>query len=205
MIDLSKVEYLCVKSSSWSLKKLFQIIKKSMARLYHLKIDCNFSVIQSCDICPLEQIRILDLPEYSCSLNKDDIDLSSLFPCVERLTIAVSSLHRMTHLIDRFIYLSSGSFHIISGQSDISHTFTEPDMIHKWLIEKTNRLVKNSNFTYRLDSRSDVWIHVWISSENIQPEKVSYNYFLCFEFFLLVFEVIKDNVKRRTANDTQRN
>jgi hypothetical protein len=187
IIDISTVAYLCVKSASWSLKKLFQIIKKSMTRLYHLKIDCNFSVIQSYDIVPLEQIRILDLPVYSCSLNKDDIDLSSLFPYVERLTIAVSSLHRMAHLIDRFIHLSSGSFHIISGQSDISHTFTEPDMIHQWLIEKTNRLAKNSNFTYRLDSQSDVWIHVWISSDNIQPENVSYNYFLCFEFFSFVF------------------
>lgn len=98
VIDISIVEYLCVKSSSWSLKKLFQIIKKSMARLYHLKIDCNFSVIQSCDIVPLEQIRILDLPEYSCSLNKDDIDLSSLFPCVERLTIAISIVFTEWHV-----------------------------------------------------------------------------------------------------------
>jgi hypothetical protein len=81
----------------------------------------------------------------------------------------------MARLIDRFIHLSSGSFHIINGQSDISHTFTEPEMIHKWLIEKTSCLAKNSNFTYRLDSRSDVWIYVWISSENIQPDKVSYN------------------------------
>jgi hypothetical protein len=163
VIDISKVEYLCVKSSSWSLKKLIPVIKNSMPQLYHLKIDCTFSVIQSSDIIPLTQIRILDLPELSCSLNNDGIDLSSLFPCIERLTIAVSNLQQMARLIDRFIHLSNGSFHILSN------TFTEPDMMRKWFIENTNRLGKNNSFTYRLDSQSDVWIHLWISSENIQP------------------------------------
>jgi hypothetical protein len=168
LIDISKVEYLCVQSSSWSLKKLCQIIKKSMPHLHHLKIDCSFSFIQSSDLLSLEQIRILDLPQFSWSLNNNDIDLSSLFPCVTRLTIAVSDLHQMASLIDRCIHLSSGSFHISNSQQDGNYTLPEADTIHKWLIEKS------SNFTYRLDSGSDIWIHIWISSENIQPKKVCY-------------------------------
>ncbi|CAF2616101.1 unnamed protein product [Rotaria sp. Silwood2] len=183
IIDLSKVKYLCVKSLSWSLKKLFRIIKTSMTCLYHLKIDFNFSMVQLSDIYPLEQIRILDLPQFSCSFNNNNIELCSIFPCVERLTIGISSLHQMSHIIDQFINLSSGSFHIMDDQGDISHTLTETDTVYKWLIEKTNRLAIDRRFTYRLDSQSDIWIHLWISSENIPPEKVSYNYlfFLCFK------------------------
>ncbi|CAF0767871.1 unnamed protein product [Rotaria sordida] len=173
IIDLSKVEYLCVKSLSWPLKKLFQIIKTSMTSLYHLKIDFSFSMIQLSDnIYPLEQIRIIDLPQFSCSFKNDNIDLSSLFPCIERLTIGINSLHQMTDIIDRFMHLSSGSFHIMNDHTDINYILTETDTIYKWLIEKTNRLARNRSFTYRLDSRSDIWIHLWISSESTTPEKV---------------------------------
>ncbi|CAF0973067.1 unnamed protein product [Rotaria sp. Silwood1] len=173
IIDLSKVEYLCVQSLSWSLKKLFQIIKTSMTNLYHLKLDFNFSVIQLSDIDPLEQIRILDLPQFSFSLNNNNnIDLSSLFPCVERLTIKIHSLNQMSHIIDQFIYLSSGSFHMMDDHNVISHMLTETDTIYKWLIENTNRLATDRSFTYRLDSRSDIWVHLWITSESSPPKKV---------------------------------
>ena len=168
-------------------EKTFQIIKKSMPRLYRLKIDGSFPMILSSDIVSLEQIRILDLSEISCSLNNDNIDLSSLFPYVERLTMTVSSFDQMAYLIDLLVHLSSGSFHIINNQSDISDTFTESDMIHQWLIEKTDRLTKDSNFTYRLDSQADIWIHMWIGSENIQLKKVCYNYLIHFEFFSIFF------------------
>jgi len=184
VIDLSKVEYLCVRSSSWSLKKLFQIIKKAMTHLYHLEIQYNISTIHLCDVTPLEQIRILNLPG---SRNADNIDLSSLFPCVEYLTIGLSHIDQMAHLIDRLRHLSSASFQIINGSDTIDHTFTEPDTIRKWLREKSNRLATNNNFTCRLDSQSDVWIHLWISNEHPQLKKVCYYYYWYMSNDLLFF------------------
>ena len=172
-IDLSKVKYLCVRSSSWSLRKLFQIIKKSMTGLYHLEIQFNISMIQLCDVAPLDQIRVLDLPQFSGSLNGDNsVDLSSLFPCVEYLTIRLNSIDQMVYLIDRFRYLSSASFHIINGLDDINHIITESDAIRKWLREKSNRLATNNDFTCRLDSQSGIWIHLWISNAYTQAKKV---------------------------------
>jgi len=159
------------------------MIRKSMVRLYHLKIDCNFSMIQSSDLIPLEQIRVLDLPQFSCSL---DNSISSLFPCVERLIIGIITIHQMTNLIDQFMHLSSASFHIINDQNDTNHILTTPGMIRKWLIEKTNRLAKNSNFTCRLYSQSDIWIHLWISIENTQQKKVCCNSSSISNYFLFL-------------------
>ncbi|CAF3496535.1 unnamed protein product [Rotaria socialis] len=171
ILDLSKVEFLCVKSISWSLKKLLRIIKTSMIRLYHLKIDFSFSLLELSDSDSLAQIRILDLSEFIYSCKKEDYDLSTVFPYVERLTIRITSLLQMFYLIDRLMHLSSGSFHITNDSDNTKELSTESDL-HKWFTEKTKRLRKNNSFTYRLDSQSDFWIHLWMSSEIERPKKV---------------------------------
>lgn len=172
-LDFSKVTYLCVTSISWSIKKLLKLIKTTMTCLYHLKIDFKFLNTQFSDVDSMEQIRILELPQFSYSLKNDNNDLSSIFPFIERLIIKISGIFDMSHIIDRFIYLSSVSFNIINTNDGSENLFTNID-ICKWLIENTERLQLNSNFTYRLESHPDIWIHLWISTECISSEKVSY-------------------------------
>jgi hypothetical protein len=165
MIDISQVKYLCIKTKSWSLIKLVQLIRKSMPRLYHLKIDCDISWIKDRNIVPLEQIRVLELPHFFSSPKNDQVDFSFLFPRVQRLKIKVNTCHQMALLIDRLKYLSNGSFNIVNFQTDIKDKLREPESIRQWLIETLPRLATNNNFTVRLDSQS--WLHLWIVDDNI--------------------------------------
>ncbi len=165
VIDISQIEFLCVKTTAWSLTKLVQLIRKSMPRLYHLKIDCDLSWIKDRNIVPLEQIRILELPQFFSSPKNNQVDLSFLFPRVERLKIKVNTCHQMALLIDRLKYLSNGSFNIVNFQTDMNDKLHEPESIRQWLIETLPRLATNNNFTVRLDSQ--LWIHLWIVDDNI--------------------------------------
>ena len=157
LLALSKVEYLSVKSSAFPLKKLSEIIRKSMIRLDHLEIQFNLSPISLRGVLPLEQIRILTL---SCFPDSITIDLSTVFPSVEYLTIGISHVHQMAQIIDQLTHLSSASFHI---RDPIDQIFTESDILLQWLREKSTRLSNDYNFTCRLETNPDIHIHLWMS------------------------------------------
>ncbi|CAF1274023.1 unnamed protein product [Adineta steineri] len=158
IIDVSRIEYLCIRTTaSWSLKNLFRMIKQSMPCVYHLNIDCDLSWTKIRDIVPLEQIRILDLSQFFFSDKKSkQIDLPFLFPNIEHLTTKINTYDQMISLIDQLKYLSHASFHIINCQTDLN----QPERMHQWLLKMSHRLSTNNNFTFKLDSQS--WIHFWI-------------------------------------------
>ena len=161
LLDLSKVEYLCVKSSAYPLKKLFEMIRRSMIGLYHLDIQYPLSLVQfRDDVLPLEQIRILNV-----SHSPDSIDLSLLFPSIEYLTIGISHLHQMAQLIDRLKHLSSASFHLTNPSNTADQILTDSDKIRQWLQEKSTRLSADNRFTCRLEKSLQISIHLWMSNE----------------------------------------
>ena len=165
VIDVTRVKYLCVKTTALPLKRLAQLIEKCMPHLHHLKIDCQLHTSKLRNIAPLAQIRILECPGFSDPSRDGGADVLSLFPNVERLVIKLHSCEQMVWLIDRLGYLSSASFQVMNFPEDLANRMQEREGLHQWLTSATRRLATNNNFTARLDLKPAPWINLWISND----------------------------------------
>ena len=197
MIDLRQVQYLTVRlSEQWSLHELIQLIAQSMPRLHSLKLDSVVSVKSSAPLIHLTQIRTLYLSYFASLLEGNDIDLSRFFPHVERLTTTVNTRRQMALLIDRFQYLSSASFYVVNCQIGAKKKLREPPVTREWLINNTHRLGKKSNqsFTCRFDHQHIYWLHLWISNDVKQQNKVCV-YVITFDLNIYIFLAVKDITK----------
>ncbi len=213
MIDLSQVQYLSMEiPQQWSLHELIQLINTSMPRLHSLKLDSVFSIKSSAPVVPLVQIRTLYLSYFGSLLKTNDIDLSRFFPRVERLTTTVKTCRQMALLIDRFQHLSSGSFYVVNCQIGVKNNLHEPSITREWLIDNTQRLGKNSNnsFTCRFDRRHLFSLHLWISDDNGQQNKImsSLNFsrhYLLLKYCQLSRMSLNDKEEETKCNGWRRN
>ncbi|CAF0988792.1 unnamed protein product [Adineta ricciae] len=154
--DVSRVEYLCIKTATWSLKKLFDVIKRSMTNLHHLNIDCNLSWTKMTNTDHLQQICVLNLSQFNTSPGNDQIELGYLFPYVERLTITIDDCQQMIRFIDQMKCLSYGSFRVINMEPSLV------DSLRQWIIDRSSRLKINENFTLKINPDQQCWIHIWM-------------------------------------------
>lgn len=176
-IDLSQVQYLSINLSSWSLDMIVQLIRQSMPRLYQLSVNCNISLTCSTSIVPLQQIRILHLPFFAYSTNNKNFDWTQLFPRLERLSITVNSCHEMAFLIDRLDSLTYASFIINNCSLNARRVCWESRITKEWFIKNTRRLasLENHNFTCRFDDANIFAVYLWMTENNKQQTRVSFN------------------------------
>ncbi|CAF4132593.1 unnamed protein product [Rotaria magnacalcarata] len=167
LIDLSRVQYLSVNSSSWSLDMIVKLIRYSMPCLHHLSFNCRLSLKYSNSIIPLEQIRILQMPFFAYSTNNENFDWIQIFSRVERLSITVNSCHELAILIDRFNNISYASFTINNSCINVRRNLWEPRMTREWLVRNTRRLttLDNNSFTCRFDNNNIFKVYLWIGED----------------------------------------
>ncbi|CAF2787512.1 unnamed protein product [Rotaria sp. Silwood2] len=174
LIDLSRVQSMCVNSSSWSLDMIVPLIRHSMPRLNQLSLNCIFSLKCSTSIIPLKQIRILNMPFFAYSSNNENSDWTHLFSNIERLSITVNSCHELTFLIDRFNNLSYALFIVNNCCINVRRNFWEPRITREWLVENTRRLATlgDNDFTCRFDNKNIFTVYLWIGEDGKQQSNV---------------------------------
>ncbi|CAF4121230.1 unnamed protein product [Rotaria socialis] len=167
LIDLSRVQYLSVNSSSWSLDMIVQLIWYSMPCLHYLSFNCGLSLKYSNSIIPLEQIHILQMPFFAYSANNENFDWIQLFSRVERLSITVNSCHELAILIDQFNNISYASFTVNNYCINVRRNLWEPRITREWLVRNTRRLttLDNNSFTCRFDNNNIFKVYLWIGED----------------------------------------
>lgn len=162
--DLTKVEVLTVQIRDWTFEMLTEFIQRCMPMLSHLIVTSSFSWKTSQQIknMSLANIRILNLSHYSSFSADEQLLWTQFFPFAQQLIISLNTRRQMMILIDRFDYLSSGSFFIENCQIGTIEKLREPQVTREWLIENTHRLSINHNFICQNDYQYRSWIHLWI-------------------------------------------
>jgi len=190
VLDLSKVQSFIINTSEWSFYMIVTLIKEAMPSVNYLSLNCTYPSLryQYFRNIPLEQIRILSLPQYGKFEGNDPFNWSPIFPSVERLIVTINSKNQIPFLIDQFKNMISGFFYIDPAQIDINRQI---QITRQWLKKHTYRLKGENinNFICRINNQYYFSLCLWIGendevSENSHQARDNHWWLQCFPWTL---------------------
>lgn len=126
---------------------LHSVTFRDLSVLSNVPNNVVFKKIRSLDVLDTDTRANVRIP-----LNIDR--LCTIFPCLERLTMGLTSNNDFVSLIDRLPYLSIVKF-------ELTHFAL---VTRRWLTKKSRRLGADNNFTCKIIHNR---IHLWMNNERV--------------------------------------